>query len=414
MIDTKKFGAALKKAGFDFFSGVPCSYLKYLINYAINECDFVMAANEGDAAAHCSGAYLGGRLPVLMCQNSGLTNAVSPLTSLNHIFGIPLLGFVSLRGGEGHKDEPQHDLMGEITCGLLDLMKIKWEYLGAEDEDFGAKLEKSAECVKSGRSFFFVVKKGCFSKEELKKPGAEAGPRAAIFQKARGRNTGAPVVSDDGAPSLFGKTPSGVASYMAAEEGCRGVNAPPERREALSAIARAAGGEIALIAATGKTGRELHDIGDTPNNFYMVGSMGCAGPIALGIAIARPERGVIAIDGDAAVLMRMGAMATNGHYGPPNVLHILLDNHSHASTGGQFTVSAGVDFVSIAKACGYRRFFEVRGAERLAAAVEEWKKDRVLTFIRMEIGRAESVEPGRPSIGPREVRERFMKFLGAA
>ena len=111
MIDTQKFGEELKNIGYDFYSGVPCSFLKDLINYAINNCEYVMAANEGDAVATCAGAQIAGRKTVVLMQNSGLGNAVSPLTSLNQIFKIPVLGFVSLRGEPGVADEPQHDLM---------------------------------------------------------------------------------------------------------------------------------------------------------------------------------------------------------------------------------------------------------------------------------------------------------------
>ena len=115
MLNTATFGNELKAMGFDFYAGVPCSFLKSLINYAINECYYVMAANEGDAVAIASGSKLGGRKAVVLMQNSGLTNATSPLTSLNYTFKLPVLGFVSLRGEPGLKDEPQHELMGQIT-----------------------------------------------------------------------------------------------------------------------------------------------------------------------------------------------------------------------------------------------------------------------------------------------------------
>jgi sulfopyruvate decarboxylase TPP-binding subunit len=112
MLDTKAFGEELKKLGFSFYSGVPCSFLNNLINYAINKCKYVAAANEGDAVAIASGVWLTGRKSVVLMQNSGLTNAVSPLVSLNYPFQIPVLGFVSLRGEPGAHDEPQHELMG--------------------------------------------------------------------------------------------------------------------------------------------------------------------------------------------------------------------------------------------------------------------------------------------------------------
>lgn len=114
------------------FSGVPCSYLKNLINYAINEFDYVAAANEGDAVAIASAAYIGGQKSVVLMQNSGLTNALSPLTSLIYPFRIPLLGFVTLRGEPGVPDEPQHELMGRITTQLLEMVNVEWRYLSKD------------------------------------------------------------------------------------------------------------------------------------------------------------------------------------------------------------------------------------------------------------------------------------------
>ncbi|MGA9173286.1 MAG: thiamine pyrophosphate-binding protein, partial [Thermoactinomyces sp.] len=151
MINTRIFGKELKKLGFGFFSGVPCSFLKNLINYAINECDYVAAANEGDAVAIASGAYIGGRKSVVLMQNSGLTNAVSPLTSLNYPFRIPLLGFVSLRGEPGIPDEPQHELMGRITTKLLDLMEVQWDYLSNDLEEAKRQLVQANQHIEHNR-----------------------------------------------------------------------------------------------------------------------------------------------------------------------------------------------------------------------------------------------------------------------
>ena len=153
MLNTNKFGNELKRLGFDFYSGVPCSFLKNLINYSINECEYIAAANEGDAVAIASGAYLGGRKPVVLMQNSGLTNAVSPLTSLNYPFQIPVLGFVSLRGEPSFTDEPQHELMGQITTQLLDLMQIKWEYLSTDYNEAKLQIEMLTSGLKKINHF---------------------------------------------------------------------------------------------------------------------------------------------------------------------------------------------------------------------------------------------------------------------
>ena len=153
LLNTSEFGNELKKLGFDFYSGVPCSFLKNLINYAINECNYIAAANEGDAVAICSGAYIGGRKSVVFMQNSGLTNAVSPLTSLTYPFQLPVLGFVSLRGEPGLSDEPQHELMGQITTQLLDLMQIKWEYLSSNIHVAKVQLETANEWIEKNNLF---------------------------------------------------------------------------------------------------------------------------------------------------------------------------------------------------------------------------------------------------------------------
>ena len=136
MIEAQQFIHAASQRGIDFYAGVPCSYLTPFINQVITSPDiqYVGAANEGDAVAIGAGAELGGRRAVVMFQNSGLGNAVSPLTSLNYVFRIPVLVITTLRGEPGGApDEPQHELMGEITTRLLDEMQIPWEYFPAED-----------------------------------------------------------------------------------------------------------------------------------------------------------------------------------------------------------------------------------------------------------------------------------------
>lgn len=376
MIDTRAFGEAMKARGFDFYTGVPCSFLKDLINYAINDCDYVGAANEGDAVAIASGAQIGGRKSVVLMQNSGLTNAVSPLTSLNYCFKLPVLGFVSLRGEAGLADEPQHELMGQITTRMLELMQVEWAFLSDDMEQAREQLEQADRVIASDRPFFFVVKKGTFSKEALKSGDTE--PRAKHAEILRRNENRAPLLG---------------------------------RYEALSILNRLKDAQTLQLATTGFTGRELYEVEDSKQNLYMVGSMGCISSLGLGLALSQPERKVVAIDGDGALLMRMGNMATTGRYGPSNLLHILLDNHAHDSTGGQETVSAGVDFAAIAAACGYERVEDVSGEEEFEQAVRKWQEHPKLTFIRLPISTGAKEDLSRPKVKPYEVKERLMAFL---
>src|ERR1700760_4611463 len=127
MIDADVFLAEAARAGFDFYTGVPCSFLTPLINGVLSDAAtrYVGAAGEGEAVAIASGAWLAGRKTVVMCQNSGLGNAVNPLTSLNAPFRIPTLLITTWRGQPGLKDEPQHVLMGQITQKLLSVIDVE-------------------------------------------------------------------------------------------------------------------------------------------------------------------------------------------------------------------------------------------------------------------------------------------------
>ena len=379
MIETRRFGDKLKSLGFNFFSGVPCSYLTDLINYAVNECDLVMAANEGDGVATCAGAQLGGRKAVFLCQNSGLTNATSPLTSLIYTFKIPILGFVSLRGEPGGKpDEPQHELMGQITTGFLDLMRIQWTFLAQDADEADAQLDEANRVIEGGEPFFFVVKTGTFAKETLR-------------DRAFGSPRQEPVIAEKSREATL-----------------------PTRYAALTSLQRLVRNDTVFIATTGFTGRELYEAGDLPNNFYMVGSMGCAAPLGMGLAMARPDLRVIVIDGDGALLMRMGGAAVLAAYSPPNLVHVLLDNNAHDSTGAQRTVSDRIDFVAFAASVGYRNSFYAHDADELASLAEQSLESRQLGFVYLATTPGAKPNLGRPKTKPPEVRERFMQFIGAA
>ncbi|MEJ7646874.1 MAG: phosphonopyruvate decarboxylase [Chryseolinea sp.] len=376
MINTTTFGDKLKELGFDFYSGVPCSFLKALINYAINECDYVMAANEGDAVAIASGARLGGKKSVVLMQNSGLTNATSPLTSLNYTFKLPVLGFVSLRGEPGVKDEPQHELMGQITERMLELMQVKWAYLSDDVNTACVQLEEANAIVETGDTFFFVVRKNTFHEIKLKDQ--------QLFKRAN------------------------IKTLRSTESPAR-----PLRTEALRCISNLADSHTVMLATTGKTGRELFEVEDKPNNLYMVGSMGCIGSLGLGLAIARPDKKVIVIDGDGSALMRMGSFATNAYYQPRNLMHILLDNNTHDSTGGQATVSHIVDFAGVAGSVSYPFSFKVSSISELSKVIQDWKSELVLTFVHLQISQGSPTELGRPTVKPSEVKDRLLKFISA-
>jgi phosphonopyruvate decarboxylase len=383
MIDAAQFVEAARTRGFDWYAGVPCSYLTPFINYVLQDptLHYVSAANEGDAVALVAGATLGGRRGIAMMQNSGLGNAVSPLTSLTWTFRLPQLLIVTWRGQPGVADEPQHALMGPITPAMLDTMEIPWELFPTEADAIGPALDRAiAHMDETGRPYALVMQKGSVASYPLQAGARPARPAAATVRTQRS------AASPD---------------------------AWPTRQDALArVIANTPVESTVVLASTGFCGRELYALDDRANQLYMVGSMGCVTTLALGLALARPDLHVVAVDGDGAALMRMGAFATLGAYGPANLTHLLLDNGAHESTGGQATVSPHVSFAGVAAACGYAAAFDGDTLDVIDAVFDA----RHVNSVRFAcLSTRTGVPDGlpRPTVTPVEVKTRLMRHLGA-
>jgi phosphonopyruvate decarboxylase len=370
---------ALQERGIGPYTGTPCSYLQPLISYTIQRCksDFIMAANEGEAVAIAAGAWLAGKRPVVMFQNSGLGNAVNPLVSLCWPFRIPLLIFCTWRGEPGRKDEPQHELMGRITPSIFDSLEIRHCVLPPSQAELTSALDEALDAMNAtGLSRAFILPKGCVEKFDFE------------FRE----------------PLLTPPSPGTLR---------RGGQEPETRigrSNALTHIRRELP-DCFLIATTGKTGRELYELGDRDDQFYMAGSMGCAPSLGLGAALAKPERHFAVIDGDGALLMRLESLVTVGQYHPANLLHILLDNEKHDSTGGQPTLSPGIDFCAFAIAAGYASAVYAHSEDEFVAAMRDARRLPGPHFLHLKIGAGSDESLGRPGILPRDVARRFRSAL---
>jgi phosphonopyruvate decarboxylase len=288
---------------------------------------------------------------------------------------------VTWRGQPGVPDEPQHALMGPITPAMLDTMEIRWELFPTDAAAIGPALDRAiAHMDATGRPYALVMQKGSVAAYPLR-PGADA-------IGVRGSRAAATVESSQAAP----------AKRVSRQEALREV------------VARTAPGSTAVLASTGFCGRELYAVEDRPNHLYMVGSMGCVVPLALGLALARPDLRVVALDGDGAALMRMGAFATVGAYGPPNLRHLLLDNGAHDSTGGQATVSPNVSFAQVAVACGYASSLETDALSSISAWLDLPPLDGP-RFARLLTRPGSPADLPRPSITPVDVKTRLMQHF---
>ena len=381
MIQAQDFISACISRDYTFYTGVPCSFLKPLINYVIQspDVDYVTSTSEGEAVGIAAGAYLAGCKAVVMCQNSGLGNTINPLTSLCFPFRIPILLIVTLRGEPGLNDEPQHELMGQITGELLKTLHIQWDFFPDEPEKIGMVLDRAErEMVKTGLPFALIMKKGDVAKNDL----------------------------------LYDYTKSNQSEAMSEGEFQGKLENRMTRFESIKIIREASCNNDAIIATTGKIGRELFTLGDTKNQMYIVGSMGCAAGIGFGIQHVRSQQRVIVLDGDGAALMKMGTIATIGHYQPEQFIHIILDNEAYESTGGQHSVSPSVDFCKIAAACGYLSCYRTDTKNDLLNALRSVKKLSGPSLIHLKVS-SDSVSDlvGRPTLKPYQVKERFMEFL---
>jgi len=377
VISAQVFVEAARHKGFGLWTGVPCSYLKPFINYVIDAPDlrYVAAANEGDAVAIASGADFGGVRAIAVFQNSGLGNAVNPLTSLNAIFRIPILVITTLRGEPGGAhDEPQHALMGPITTRMLEVMDIPWEYFPQKDGEVEPALARAVTHMEGqGLPYALVMKKGSVADWTLQ---SKPEPR--------------PVA------------PAPAPAEAAVPRFTRGAIL-----RAVQAMLRP--GDV-VIASTGFTGRELYALEDRREQLYMVGSMGCAMSLGLGLAITQPKRRVIVLDGDGAVLMRMGGLATVGYERPPNLVHVLLDNQMHESTGGQSTVAHSIDFCAIAAACGYPSTARATTPDEVASFLRG-VDGSALSLLHVKILAGSPDDLPRPRITPPEVAARLRAYI---
>ena len=371
MIEPQFFVEEVKKKGTEFFTGVPDSLLKALCAYITDAVDtehHIIAANEGNAVALGCGNYLAtGRIPLVYMQNSGEGNAVNPLLSLadEDVYQIPVLLVIGWRGEPGKPDEPQHKKQGKVTLSLLEAMGIPYQVLSEDSEEAKTQIAEAYASMEENLSpYALIVRKNLFAEYTLKNS----------------------------------TKPSGTMS----------------REEAIDCIVGKAPASSIFVSTTGMASRELYEIREKnaqlhESDFLTVGSMGHTSQIALGIALVRKDREVYCLDGDGATLMHLGGMAIIGSKKPKNYCHIILNNGSHDSVGGQPTVGRDVELVQVALAVGYDSAVQVSTKKELEAVLE--KNDSGLRCIEVLVKKGNRKDLGRPKSTPIENKHAFMHYI---
>ena len=155
--------------------------------------------------------------------------------------------------------------------------------------------------------------------------------------------------------------------------------------------------------------RDLFEANDKESNFYMIGSMGLASSIGLGIALKNPKKHIFIFDGDGNILMNLGSLVTIGSLKPKNLIHIVFDNNSHESTGGQPTNSSKINLEKIAKEAQYK-IFKIESKTKLISILKKIKKYQGPIFLLIKISTSKE-RSKRVSWEPKEIRDRVMKSL---
>ena len=180
-----------------------------------------------------------------------------------------------------------------------------------------------------------------------------------------------------------------------------------KRYDAIKTLVECINGEY-LIACNGMISRELCAIKDRNENFYMLGSMGLAASIGLGVSIAQPHKRIVVVAGDGNALMSLGTLGTIGKNSPPNLIYVVLDNECHESTGGQETSSSNMKLDSIALSCGFTSAEYADSLETLKSVFLKILKTKGPTFLHIKIDK-QRVEVPRVIIAPEEIKNRFIK-----
>lgn len=372
MIRPEYFIEKLRENGIDCFAGVPDSLLKNMCAYITDHFDAahnIIAANEGAAVGLAAGHYLAtGQPACVYMQNSGEGNIINPLASLTdqEVYNIPVLLLIGWRGRPGVHDEPQHVKQGKVTTGLLNVMGINYEVLAKEEDKAEKQIAKAIKALQNKDMFALVIEKDTFDEYKLQN-----------------------VEKNDLTMS---------------------------REEAIQIVAAALGEKDCIVSTTGMISRELFEYRAAMNqgherDFLTVGSMGHASQIALGIALAQPERHVWCFDGDGATIMHMGGMAIVGNKAPKHYAHVVFNNGAHDSVGGQPTVGLKIDLPAIAKAVGYKVAYSVDNKADLEAILKNVNAFESPALLEVKVKKGNRKDLGRPTTTPIQNKEALMTFL---
>jgi sulfopyruvate decarboxylase subunit beta len=362
----------LKKNSVDYICTLPCEKIKSLLEMVTRDFSHIPLTREEEGVGISAGIALSGKRPAMFIQSSGIGNMVNALLSLTKFYKLPLAAFVSQRGIYKEKIPAQMP-MGQRLPKILKGVGIPFTIVSTRG-DFGIIEKKLSDVYKKNRVHAFLL-------------------NPSIFEGICDIMTLIP--------------PSCPISGRSVEHDIQEIAPKLTRYELLKAIAPFLDSKV-VICNLGFPSKELFHIKHQPSNFYMLGSMGMATPIGLGISIAS-DKDVIVIDGDGSLLMNPGTLATAAHFAPSNLIILAVDNSSYGSTGDQPTLTGScVDLALLAKGFGIANVIKVSNKKQLVDAMKESQTD--LKFIHALALPGNKDVPNIP-VHYLEVKKQVMEFL---
>lgn len=369
MIQPKDFFDTMTSRGVGFYTGVPDSLLADFCAFVDDHSGrekHMITSNEGNAIALAAGYHMATRKVALVyMQNSGLGNSVNPLVSLvdPDVYKIPMVLMIGWRGEPGVEDEPQHAKQGRITLGQLDVLEIPYWILDSTS-NVTALLDAAFTSMHSRNApIAFVIRKNTFVKYISK------------------------------------KLPLDTSTFI--------------REVAIEKLLQLCSQTDLILATTGRTSREVFELrvkrGEDQRDFLTVGGMGHTSSIALGVAIGQPGKRIVCLDGDGSLLMHMGSMPIIADYKPRRFIHVLLNNGSHESVGGQQTSAAKINFAQLAIAVGYVKYASAFDLPTLEDAWCSIKDETGPVLLEILIKNGSRRDLGRPTSTPEENKLNFME-----
>jgi sulfopyruvate decarboxylase beta subunit len=364
----------LKAQHIDLAATLPCDRIKRLLPLIDRDFKTVKMTREENGVGICAGFYLGGKRPIMLIQSTGLGNMLNALLSLNVTYGIPLPIIASWRGVYKEKIPAQNPL-GQALPGILKASNIKYTIIDSYQK-LGLLDHVITDAFENNHPHVALILPSVWEESEcpLPPPPKEMVSRACNIE----------ITSQISIPTIT-------------------------RYQAIESLMSVIDGEI-IVSNLGIPSKELYHIRDRPLNFYMLGSMGLASAIGLGLSMAQ-DRHVVVIDGDGSLLMNPNALTQITAQWPSNLTIIAVNNGAYGSTGNQETLACGCnDLEVLARGHGIQYTAKAHNGDELVTAYKKLKNMPGPVLIETVVRPVNEAVEEIP-LAPVKIKERFMDAL---